>query len=245
MAIVTIAPGFAKKVEIIELKSVVDPNQQQAAPSVISKKMQAARQTAERLVEDALIKLQQINSHDELAKSLRDSYAVFIFPGVLKVAFYLGGREGKGVLFARSSKGEWSYPTFYTLKQASAGLQFGFTKSLIVMTVMTQKGLRSIINNNFQMGASAAGTIFSERKGKGVATTTNLRQDVKIYSLNQGLFLGFSLNGTEVSENALLNHAYYGQRDASTQTIIFKRQYTNKQADGLRKYLSRFNYLYN
>ena len=237
---------YANDIEIIELKSVATPQQQQKAiPEPTSQEMEKARRSAEGLIANSLRKLQQLENTPSLTKNLREARAILIFPQVLKFALYIGASRGKGVLLARSKTGEWSYPTFYTLTQASAGLQFGINSSAIIMEVMTGKGLGALVRDNFKIGGDLTTTLGAEGEGRGLATTSNFRQDIKTYILSEGAFIGVSLNGAGISPDTLLNQAYYGQPEANTQTVIVQGQYSNTQANALRKYLSQFTYLYN
>ncbi|MEH6545780.1 MAG: lipid-binding SYLF domain-containing protein, partial [Sneathiella sp.] len=89
----------------------------------------------------------------EFRKLLAVAKGVVVFPRVLEAGFFIGGAGGSGVLLSKGADGNWSSPAFYTMGQGSIGLQFGAQAKELVLVVMTEKGLKAIINNNVKLGA--------------------------------------------------------------------------------------------
>jgi lipid-binding SYLF domain-containing protein len=56
---------------------------------------------------------------------LARAYAVAVIPNVVKAAFGLGARRGKGILVVRQGDSSWSNPAFVTLTGGSFGWQIG------------------------------------------------------------------------------------------------------------------------
>ena len=243
-------PIFADDVEVIELESVSEPavSQADSTPEPTSADMAQARLDAERLVREAYYTLREFESKNEFSKEIKSrlgqARAVLIFPEVLKVGWVLGVSGGQGVLLARSKTGEWSYPTFYSLTQASVGLQFGADSSRVLMLVMNGKGLGAIIDDNIQVGASVNAAAGSQGGGLGYGTTSNFRKDIITYANSKGAFIGASIEGASIEPNDLMNTAYYGSSDATTQSVIIDGQHANKSANAFREYLTQFKYQY-
>src|SRR5690606_26484867 len=78
--------------------------------------------------------------------------AVMVFPMLLKGAFLVGGEGGTGVLLSRDDAGNWSSPAFYTLGALSFGLQIGGQASEAMLSIMTDRGLKSIIDDQVKLG---------------------------------------------------------------------------------------------
>src|SRR5690606_39479588 len=72
--------------------------------------------------------------------------------------------------------------------------------------------------------------------GASADTTTALGADIYTYSMNQGLFLGASLEGAVVARRADWNESFYGP-GASVQAIVIDRRFGNQKADPLRQAL--------
>ena len=76
-------------------------------------------------------------SDSSIPRALVDkAQAIAVFPGVLKAAFIVGGREGKGVISRRTEAG-WSAPAFFSLSGGSFGAQIGADKTDYVLPIMS------------------------------------------------------------------------------------------------------------
>ena len=238
----------ARDVEAIELKSISKPamGDEFATPAPTSADMAKARLEAERLVQEAYYVVRELENNitysEEIKLRLDKSLAILVFPDILKAGFLVGVSGGKGVLLARSKTGVWSYPAFYSLTDASIGVQFGINSSRVLMIVTNGKGLGAIIDNEFTAGASVNGSIANEGASFGYGTTTNLNQDIYTYATSKGAFIGASIDVSAIEANNLMNEAYYGSSDATTQTIILDGQHANKSADMFREFLSKYKY---
>ncbi len=165
--------------------------------------------------------------------------AVLIFPQLIKGAFIVGGEGGSGVLLARNTDGNWSYPAFYTMGSGSIGLQIGGQASEAVFIIMTDKALQSVIDHQVKLGADVGIAAGPFGAGAEASTTSNLNADILAYTLNKGLFAGISLEGAVVAERQDWNAQYYG-KGATPRAIIVEGKYANSNADKLRATLAGF-----
>src|SRR3546814_7402268 len=74
--------------------------------------------------------------------------------------------------------------------------------------------------------------------GAEAATTANLGADIYTYSVNEGAFIGASVEGAVIYPRAEWNHAYYGDPGATARGIVLEGRYANPQADALRRALA-------
>ena len=200
------------------------------------------KQEAAQLVEKARITLDSFMSDNNMGvfrDLLKKAEGVFIAPQVLKGAFIVGASGGTGVFLARDKKsGEWSDPAFYTIGEASFGLQIGGEASEVILLVMTDRGLRSLLANSVKLGGDvgvAAGPV-----GMGAAAgTANLSADILSFSRSKGLYGGISLDGAVVAIRGALNEAYYGKNGVSPTDILVRHDVKNSQAMGLIEDLTR------
>ena len=114
----------------------------------------AADETSQQeLLKDARFVVEEIMSAPDLgipSGLMSRAQAVIIFPGMLKGGFFVGARYGKGVATVRDSKtGDWGTPSFMTTLGGSFGFQFGAQSVDLILIVMTEKGLKGLLNNNF------------------------------------------------------------------------------------------------
>lgn len=176
-------------------------------------------------------------SFTELPEYVRQAKALVIFPSVVKGAFGVGGEGGSGIIIARSPGG-WSDPAFYTIAAGSLGIQVGGQVSEVILTVMSDKALDALINNQFNVGGDmevAAGP----GKSQGAATTTNLGADMYTFAMSSGLFGGVSLEGAAIQKSEEWNEGYYG-KGATPYAILIERRFTNPNTGALRAALSAY-----
>src|SRR5579862_828230 len=130
---------------------------------------------------------------DWMRDHLRDAKAVIIAPEMRKAAFVVGGSGGRAVLFARDqATGNWSGPAFYTIANASLGLQAGIEKSEVVMLVMTDNGLTSLLKTQMKLGGDVSIAVGPVGSGAERSITT----DVVTFSRSKGIYGGINLDGT-------------------------------------------------
>ncbi len=122
---------------------------------------------------------------------------VAVFPKVIKVAFGIGGRGGRGVASCRTSTG-WSAPAYFNLGGGSFGFQIGAEATDLVMLFMNQKGLNSLISSKLELGADASVAAGPVGREAAAATDVKLNAEILSYSRSKGLFAGVALKGAVI-----------------------------------------------
>ena len=176
---------------------------------------------------------------DDPRRMLGRARAVMICPRVFKAGFFFGGEGGACVLLARAGNGTWSYPAFYGMGSGSFGLQIGIQDAQFVMMIMTEKGLRAILDSQFKLGADVSLAIATIGAGVQGATTGALGADIVAFSQTRGLFGGVSVEGSLMGQKSEWNRAYYG-REMGSHQIVMDMQASNPGADPLRDVLTRY-----
>jgi len=157
---------------------------------------------------------------------------VLIDPQVLKGAFLVGVSGGSGVLLAHDAKArKWGGPAFYTIGEASFGLQAGGQASEVILVALTDRGVTALLSTSAKLGADV-GVALGPVGAGAEAATANLSADLVSYSRAQGLYAGISLEGAVVAARDGLNKAYYGKEVTPT-AILVRHEATNPQAAGL------------
>jgi lipid-binding SYLF domain-containing protein len=158
--------------------------------------------------------------------------AVLIVPRMLKLSFFLGGHGGSGVLLARGNKGRWSSPAFYTLGGINYGFQLGAQSSELILTIMSDKGLKALLDHELTLGADAGASIGTIGRGAQAATGLGADADVYAFARSAGLYIGVALEGTVVTPDGGWNKALYG--DAATpEGILVQQKFSSPYADKL------------
>jgi lipid-binding SYLF domain-containing protein len=175
----------------------------------------------------------------ELPGYVKKAKAIMIFPDIFKAGFVIGGQGGSGLLLVRDAAKGWSQPAFYTLAEGSVGLQIGGQSSETVFTIMSQKALDAILDNQMKFGGDMSVAAGPHGKGIGSDTTTNFSSDVYTFAKTAGAFAGISFNGAGILKNDDDNHAYYGPQ-ATPYDIVIARKYQNPNTQTLLNSLAPY-----
>ena len=190
-----------------------------------------AASTVERLRRDG-------NLQGELESKLVRARAVLIVPDLVKGGFILGAEWGTGVLLTRDGGGQWSGPAFYSVASGSVGLQIGVQDAESIFVIMSDAGLRAVMENRFKAGADAGIAVAHVGAGAEAATTTNVGADIYAFNKAMGAYGGASLEGSGILPRHSWNAAYYGG-NPTPEDIVLARRLDHPQAGRLKDVLAR------
>lgn len=152
-------------------------------------------------------------------KLLDEAEAIVIVPDTIKAGLVIGGRRGHGVLSVRTPEGGWSDPSFVTLTGGSIGLQVGVQSADVILVFRTRRGLDSIVNGKFTLGADAGVAAGPLGRNASTATDGQLKAEIWSWSRARGLFAGVALDGAVLRMDHDANQAVYG-RDTTPRMIF-------------------------
>jgi lipid-binding SYLF domain-containing protein len=202
-----------------------------------------AQQDQQALVDRATLALQEVMTTGDRPQDaiafLQRARAVMVCPRVFRAGFILGGEGGGCVLAARDGAGSWSSPAFYNMGSGSIGLQIGIQDAIVVMMIMTDAGLRAMMDSQFKLGAEAGIALATIGAGIEGGTTAAVGADIVAVARARGLFAGISVSGSLLTYQPGAAQAYYG-REYSARQIVIAMEAHNPGADPLRATLMRF-----
>ncbi|MFD0724729.1 lipid-binding SYLF domain-containing protein [Lysobacter brunescens] len=169
-----------------------------------------------------LTEIQAIPESSIPEKLLDEAKAIVIIPDTIKAGLVVGGRRGRGVLAVRTADGGWSNPSFVTLTGGSIGLQVGVQSADVVLVFRSERGLDSIVNGKFTLGADAGVAAGPMGRNAAAATDGQMKAEIWSWSRARGLFAGVSLDGAVLSIDDEANAAVYG-RDTTPRMIFEDR----------------------
>lgn len=192
-------------------------------------------QDTKQLVERARLSVESFTADpnmDGFRSLVKRAKGVYIAPQVFRGAFIFGVSGGSGVFLAHDEKDRrWNGPAFYTIGEASFGLQAGGDASEVILLVMTDRGVAAMQSNSVKLGGDVGIAVGPFGAGAS-ASTANLSADIISYTRAKGLYAGISLEGAVVATRGALNKAYYG-KDVSPTDILIRRAVTNPHSAGL------------
>lgn len=143
---------------------------------------------------------------------------VVIVPDLLKGAFLVGGKYGRGFASCRHGKG-WSSPAAMRIEGGSFGFQLGGSATDLIMLVMNERGMERLLGDKFTLGGEAAAAAGPVGRDASANTDVLLRAEILTWSRSRGLFGGLSLEGATLRPDASENKKLYG-REITNKEIL-------------------------
>ncbi len=151
---------------------------------------------------------------------LERAYGIAVIPDLTKVAFFAGGRHGRGVLVVRDAKDNFTNPVFITMTGGSFGFQWGVQATDIVLVFTTPKGVEGISGGKVTLGADASVAAGPVGRTASAATDSNFKAEVYSYSRSRGVFAGIALDGTVIRIDDDANAEFYKKPGVATTDIL-------------------------
>ena len=173
-----------------------------------------------------------------LTEYLKNSRAILIFPELYEGGLVFGAKGGNGILLIRRTGRGFSGPFFYSIGGLSVGLQIGMKSAQVAMTIMTNRGLNSILKERVKLGVDVDTAIINSGIGYSAESTLRLA-DIYSFSDNSGLFVGGSFEGTYLQPRNDLNQIIHGKEFTSEE--ILKNKSISKGISNLSKILNKID----
>ena len=169
---------------------------------------------------EALNQLLRIPEQSVPPSLLSRAYAVAVVPNVVKAAFGVGARHGKGIIVVRQDDNTWSNPAFIALTGGGFGFQIGAQSTDVILVFKSRRGVDGITSGKLTLGADASIAAGPVGRHSSAATDFQFQAEVYSYSRSRGLFAGVALEGTGVTMDRRANAAFYGSPDVTPESIF-------------------------
>ena len=139
---------------------------------------------------------------------LRQAKAIVIV-NQFKAGFFLGVKDGYGVILVKKPNGHWSLPVLLSAGEASLGLQMGAKSIETVMIITNDETPRLLFNERFNVGVDAkavAGPRAAERERDNHPI---IDAPVLVYTKSKGLFAGATVKVGFLARNDEANFVLY------------------------------------
>ena len=186
-----------------------------AAPALAGPQEDARALNAVRV----LAEIQNIPESAIPEKLFDEGRAIVVVPDTIKAGLIIGGRRGHGLMSVKTPDGTWSNPVFVKLTGGSIGFQAGVQSADVVLVFRSDRGLESIVNGKFTLGADASVAAGPLGRNASTATDGELKAEIWSWSRARGLFAGVALDGAVLSIDDAANEAVYG-RDTTPRMIF-------------------------
>jgi lipid-binding SYLF domain-containing protein len=153
------------------------------------------------------------------AELLAQAEGLAVIPGVVRGAFLVGGRKGKGLVTTRNAAREWGAPSYVSLGGASFGLQIGADSTDLVMVFTRKDGIEALLEDNLEFGADASVAAGPVGRSAEVGTNVTFDSPIYAYSRSKGAFAGVALNGAVMEVDDSANREAYGREITGRQIL--------------------------
>jgi lipid-binding SYLF domain-containing protein len=149
---------------------------------------------------------------------LKKAQGIAVIPHVVKGAFGIGGRYGKGLVAERNADGGWGTPLFIEIGGGSFGLQLGVEATDVVMVFTNHNGIKPLLKGKLKIGADATATAGPVGRNAEAGTDILLNSAIYSYSRSKGLFAGVALDGAVLQLDDSANKSVYGKKSVASDT---------------------------
>jgi lipid-binding SYLF domain-containing protein len=142
---------------------------------------------------------------------LERAEGIAVIPHMIKGAFGIGGRFGKGLVSERNESGRWSPPSFIEIGGGSFGAQLGVESTDLVLVFTDRKALDKLEKGlDLKLGIDAGVAAGPIGRSAEAGTNLNLATAIYAYSRAKGLFAGVALDGAVLNMDKSMNEKVYG-----------------------------------
>jgi len=160
---------------------------------------------------DVLQDLTAASDHRIPNEILERAEAIAVIPHMIKGAFGIGGRFGKGLVAERTNGGRWSAPAFIEIGGGSFGAQLGVESTDLVLVFTDRKALDLLEGGrDLKLGADASVAAGPIGRSGEAGVNANLGSAIYAYSRAKGLFAGVALDGAVLNMDKSMNQKVYG-----------------------------------
>lgn len=142
---------------------------------------------------------------------LNECCGIAIIPDVIKAAFVIGGRMGKGLMIVKNEGSGWSDPCFISIKGGSAGWQIGVQSADLVLIFRTRRSVENFAKGKITLGADVGVAVGPQGRQLEASTDAALKAEILSYSKSRGLFVGLSVQGASLHVDGKANTGFYGR----------------------------------
>jgi lipid-binding SYLF domain-containing protein len=145
---------------------------------------------------------------------------IVIIPDVLKAAFIVGGKYGRGFVSCRQGDSRrFGAPAAIRIEGGSYGLQIGGSATDVFMLIMNETGMRRLLGDKFTIGGEAQAAAGPVGRNASANTDVLLHAEILTWSRSRGLFAGLSLEGSTLRPDGSENQKLYG-REIGNRSIL-------------------------
>lgn len=161
---------------------------------------------------EAILREFQANPEYAVPADILQQARALVIVNQFKAGFFLGIKDGYGVILVKKPDGRWSLPVILSAGEASLGFQVGAKAIETVMVITNDQTPRLLFNQRFNVGVDAkavAGPKAAERERDNHPI---IDAPVLVYTKSKGLYAGATVKVGYLSRNDEANFVLYSTK---------------------------------
>ena len=158
---------------------------------------------------EAILQEFQADPANAIPASVLQRAKALIIVNQFKAGFFLGVKDGYGIIMVKQSNGQWSLPVLISAGEASLGLQLGAKSVETIMVITDEQTPRLLFNQRFNVGVDAKAVAGPKAAASERDNHPIIDAPVLIYSKSKGLYAGATVKAGYVARNDPSNFILY------------------------------------
>jgi lipid-binding SYLF domain-containing protein len=211
--------------------------------AILASGLLVAADTSKRLTSSAEVFQEIMETADRAIpqKLLDKAECIIVVPGMLKGAFVVGGKYGRGFVVCRREAAGWGPPAGIRVEGGSFGLQIGGAETDVIMLVMNPRGVNRLSMSKFTLGADASAAAGPVGRQATAETDALLTAEILTWSRSRGVFAGLSLSGATLRPDKNTNSEMYQQSSWGIKEIVSSGLETPEAGRKLLELLNKYS----
>lgn len=168
------------------------------------------------------------NQAGAIGELLQHARGIALFPKLTKIGLGIGVQFGEGLVLRKDHQTQkWYGPAFVEMKTASVGPQIGIQDVSLLLIIMDEAAMDAFKKTDFEIGANIS--ISPGPTEETLQKRADFNDSIYTYSYSEGLYAGFTLEGSVIHADSSANKSFYGA-SLSNEEILNNQEPMNKSA---------------
>jgi len=161
---------------------------------------------------EAILQEFQLRPATAIPAAVLQKAQAIIIVNQFKGAFFLGLKDGYGVIMVRRPGGKWSLPVLISAGEASLGFQVGANSVETIYVITDPNTPRLLFNQRFNVGIDAKAVAGPKAAESEKLNAAILATPMLVYSKSAGLYAGATVKAGHLSRNDSANQLLYNTK---------------------------------
>ena len=158
---------------------------------------------------EAILQEFQNDPANAVPASILHQAKAIIIVNQFKAGFFLGVKDGYGVILVKQASGRWSLPVLISAGEASLGFQIGAKSIETIMVVTDEQTPRILFNQRFNVGVDAKAVAGPKAAEVEKDNHELINAPILVYTKTKGLYAGATVKAGWLQRSDDVNFILY------------------------------------